>query len=61
VVGPVTVSALRQLLAGRGDRGATAVLKGLNCLQGAYYLGLTEKRPADEDFVFGWITNRVSL
>lgn len=61
VVGPMTVSALRNLLAHRGDRGQDVLLKALNCQQGTHYLQLAEQIPADEDFVFGWIDARVHL
>ena len=61
LVGPLTISALRQLLAVRGDRGEEVMLKALNCQQGAYYLTLAERRPANEDFEFGWFHNRVNL
>ena len=60
-VGPVT---LRNLLAGwerRGPEGAEVLLKILNCLQGARYVALAERREKDEDFVFGWIRTRVSI
>jgi len=60
-IGPVT---LQNLLAGwerRGPDGAEVLLKILNCLQGARYVALAERREKDEDFVFGWIKNRVSF
>jgi len=31
----------------------------LNCLQGAFYVELAEKREKDERFVYGWLLNRV--
>ena len=37
------------------------MLKALNCLQGERYIGLAEGRPANEEFVWGWIKNRVDL
>lgn len=56
--GPITVGALRQYLEGRSE---SAMLKALNCLQGAAYIELAERREKDERFVYGWIQNRVSL
>lgn len=56
--GPMTIAALRQYLAAR-DEGA--LLKALNCLQGAHYIGLAERREKDERFVYGWLRNRVIL
>ncbi len=61
VIGPLTVHALRLLLVARGINGQAVMLKALNCLQGTYYIEISEKRPANEDFVFGWLSNRVSL
>lgn len=59
-VGPVTIAALREYLARRRDGGALVLLRALNCLQGAFYIELAERRSKDERFVFGWLLNRVS-
>jgi lysozyme family protein len=61
VVGPMTLAGLRRLLAARGDRGVTALLRALNCQQGSYYLDLAERRPANEAFEFGWFSDRVTI
>lgn len=37
-----------------------AVLKVLNCLQGAKYVSICEANPSQEDFMFGWL-ERVTL
>lgn len=58
LAGAMTTNALRQYLAVR-DEGA--LLKALNCLQGAYYIELAERREKDERFVYGWLRNRVTL
>lgn len=58
LAGPMTTSALRQYLAVREER---ALLKALNCLQGAAYVELAERREKDERFVYGWLRNRVAL
>jgi lysozyme family protein len=60
-VGPATVNALRALIAKRGSTAETVVLKALNCLQGARYIELAEGRQANEDFAYGWLSNRVEL
>jgi lysozyme family protein len=60
VVGPMTVSNLRQLLAIRGDLGETVLFRTLNCLQGAAYIADAEKFTANEAFEFGWFANRVA-
>lgn len=59
-IGPRTVAAMRGFFKARGAAKAESVLlKALNCLQGARYIELTEARPANEDFTFGWLDNRV--
>jgi len=57
-VGPATLRALGQYLAVRDE---TTLVKALNCLQGAYYIELAERREKDERFVYGWLRNRVAL
>lgn len=58
-VGPMTVAALREYLGRRGKAGETVMLRALNGLQAAFYIELAERRPKDEAFVFGWLSNRV--
>lgn len=61
-IGPATISALRQLVARRGDDATeTMLLKILNCLQGARYIELAEAREKNETFVWGWFSNRVGM
>lgn len=57
-IGPATISALRAYLGGRDEQ---TLVKALNCLQGAYYITLAERREKDETFVYGWLKNRVGL
>ena len=59
-VGALTVAALREYLSARGADGAKVLLRALNALQGAFYIGLAESTPKDERFVYGWLLNRVS-
>jgi lysozyme family protein len=61
VLGPMTIHALRLYLTKRGIDGQSVLLKVLNCLQGNYYVTLGDARKANEDFVYGWIRNRVAL
>ena len=56
-----SLAALRAYLEHRGAEGEEVMLKALNCLQGERYIGLAERRPANEEFVWGWIKNRVDL
>lgn len=58
-IGPVSVSALAAFLAMRGVEGETILLRALNALQGVRYIALAERRPKDEDFIYGWFRNRV--
>lgn len=43
----------------RGDEGLIVLHRALNCLQGAFYIELTERREKDETFIYGWLLNRV--
>ena len=55
------LAALRAFLGRRGDAGERVLLKALNCLQGARYIDLAQRRSANESFLYGWIANRVAL
>jgi len=57
-IGPATISALRAYLNSRDEQ---TLVKALNCLQGAHYITLAERREKDEEFVYGWLKNRVDL
>lgn len=61
VIGPRTLEALANFLRARGSDGETVLLKALNCTQGHRYLEITEARPANESFIFGWVKNRIEL
>lgn len=61
-VGPMTRAALSALIAKRGKALAEdVVLKGLNSFQCVRYIELSEKRAANEEFVFGWLRTRVGF
>lgn len=60
IVGLVTVKALRAFVALRGAEGERVLLHALNCTQGAYYLSIAEGRPANEDFLYGWVRARIA-
>lgn len=57
-IGQATLAALKKALAVRGER---VMLIGLNALQGARYIELAEGRAANEQFLNGWLSNRVTL
>ena len=60
-LGPQTIRALGDYLAYRGSEGEFVLVKMLNCLQGAFYVELAERREKDESFIFGWLKNRVTV
>jgi lysozyme family protein len=60
-IGAITVDALEAYIKARGFEGEWVMMKALNCLQGARYIALAEQRAANEDFVYGWINQRVGL
>ena len=58
-IGPRTITALKGYLSVRGKEGEQVLLRALNCSQGARYLELAEGREANEDFLYGWVKERV--
>ena len=58
-VGPKTFAALDAFLARRGAAGEAVLVKAIDALQGARYVEIAERRPANEAFVYGWLANRV--
>lgn len=58
--GAATRAALSAFIARRGQvAGATVLMKLLEAQQAVRYLDISEARPANENFLFGWIANRV--
>ena len=57
-IGPATLRSVKALCA---KRNAKTLVKALNCLQGAFYIELAEKREKDERFLYGWLNHRVTL
>jgi lysozyme family protein len=55
-IGPASISALRAYLNSRDE---SVLLKALNCMQGAKYIELAERREKDEKWIYGWYKNRV--
>lgn len=58
-IGPLTIDAFNSFLKKRKAAGEKVLVRGLNCLQGSFYITLAERRAKDESFVFGWLLNRV--
>lgn len=59
LIGGDTLASLTAYLAKRGMEGEAVLVEALNSLQGVYYIGLSEARPKDEAFTYGWFKNRV--
>lgn len=55
-IGSKTLAALESYLNKRSEK---ILFRALNCLQGAYYIELAERREKDEKFLYGWLKNRV--
>lgn len=53
-IGPRTISALKTFLDQRKQQGEKVMLKALNSLQGVRYIELSESRPANQAFTYGW-------
>lgn len=58
-IGPVTLHSLDAYKAKRGGAGEAVLLKVLDGLQLARYADITEARPANEAFFYGWVANRI--
>ena len=58
-VGDKTITALATYLEHRGKGGEKVLYNMLNCLQGAFYVELAERREKDETFIYGWFKNRI--
>lgn len=61
IIGPQSLSCLRTYVDIRADTGIKVMLKAMNCLQGARYIEISQTRPANERFVYGWLRERVNL
>lgn len=58
-IGPATLNALKALVRVRGQAGARVLVRAMNALQGARYVELTEQRPANKAFAYGWLDKRI--
>jgi lysozyme family protein len=59
-IGPATLNALRAYLRTRGAEAEKVMVRALNCSQGERYRSLAANRPANEDFIYGWLRTRVA-
>jgi lysozyme family protein len=58
LIGQRTLMALKKFLE---KRNKAVLLEVMNCLQGSYYVDITEKRKKNERFIYGWLKKRVLL
>lgn len=58
-IGGITLDALREYIAFRGDEGIEVMLCALNCEQGHRYIEIAENDPSQESFIYGWLRARV--
>lgn len=58
-IGPMTLDALRRFIGKRGTAGEAVLLKVLDGFQVTRYAEITEARPANEAFFYGWLANRI--
>lgn len=59
-IGNGTLAALRAFKAKRGGDAELVLFRALNCSQGERYKVLSQKRPANESFTWGWLRTRVA-
>lgn len=59
-IGHGTLAALRTYIEHRRSEGETVLLRALNALQAVRYIEIAEAIPTQEDFVYGWIKERVA-
>jgi lysozyme family protein len=59
-IGKQTLNAFYSYIQHRGNHGEVVMMKALNCLQGAFYITLSERREKDETFTYGWLLNRIN-
>lgn len=60
-LGEMSFEALDSYHAVRGADGETVLLRAVDALQGARYIELTQTRPANEEFIYGWLLNRIGI
>jgi lysozyme family protein len=60
-IGNMTLAALDTYKQRRGDAGEAVLIKAVNCQQGVRYLEICERDHHQEEFLYGWLANRVAL
>lgn len=60
-LGPVTMLALDAFRQRRGEEGGERLLEAIRSLKGARYIEISEARPANEAFTYGWFGRMVEM
>ncbi len=60
-ISPGSLAALRAFLAWRGKEGERVLLEAIECLLGARFIADAERRPKDEQWLYGWISKRITV
>ena len=58
-IGPKTIASLKEFIDKRGLAGRRVLAETLKCLRGYNYINIAEKDSSQEDFIFGWMANRI--
>lgn len=61
IIGRGTIAALGSYLDERGAEGNRVIVRGLNCLVGHHFISISENRPTNEEFTYGWLLHRVNV
>ncbi len=59
LIGAMTLEGCRRFKKQRGTNAEVVLARCLDGLQLARYADITEARPANEDFFYGWVANRI--
>jgi lysozyme family protein len=60
-IGPGTTAALTAFLKVRGQEGELVLLRGFNHLLGHHFISISETRPTNEEFTYGWLLHRSEI
>lgn len=60
-IGALTLNALDNFRQRRGDAGGEVLLEAIRSLRGARYIEISESRPANETFTYGWFGRMVEM
>ena len=60
-LGPVSMLALDAFRQRRGEEGGERLLEAIRSLKGARYIEISEARPANEAFTYGWFGRMVEM